>query len=449
MARTRAADSPRHLPKKISVEDIANGSARLQEVLTAITDFSQEGFPYRDAARAKAELQLRECVKQVFGDRSQEFQAYQHYTLRTSNSEETAQSIAAVKRLLLILEDKRLELLGLKPPPAAPLATGTGKVSPLSTAQLRAVPPASSTTMASQPGHVAASMSVSMTTTLPPVPAAAISPPPTPAPASPIPSTSTQSLPKMPAPPTVTGHFPKPHAPQPPLSTPEPVAPMPPAPPVSAPLSVPVPPPVHSLSPSASVAHETMVAPTRQAVTESAPLSSMTSTQPITVQAAQNGPGAQSLSELEARHLIRKVCLRLHAVARQLRLRTDSRPTIEIEDDQDLADLLRALLRLEFDEVGTDEWTPPYSSGTPKTTLLLNSERIAIVAKKTRPGLTDKDIAEQVAADSGYYSAHNKCTTLFCFVYDPEGRIGSPKRLEKDVTNVSDRYTVEVLVAPK
>ncbi|MBM4126737.1 MAG: hypothetical protein FJ247_05220 [Nitrospira sp.] len=136
-------------------------------------------------------------------------------------------------------------------------------------------------------------------------------------------------------------------------------------------------------------------------------------------------------------------------MARQLHLRTDSRPTIEIEDDQDLVDLLRALLRLEFDEVGTDEWTPPYSNGKPKATLLLNSERIAIVAKKTRPGLTDKDIAEQVAADSGYYSAHNQCTTLFCFVYDPEGRIGSPKRLEKDVTNVSDRYTIEVLVAPK
>jgi hypothetical protein len=110
---------------------------------------------------------------------------------------------------------------------------------------------------------------------------------------------------------------------------------------------------------------------------------------------------------------------------------------------------LRALLRLEFDEVGTDEWTPPYSGGTPKTTLLLNRERIAIVTKKTRPGLTDKDIAEQVTADTGSYLSHNKCTTLFCFVYDPEGRIGSPKRLETDLSNVSDRYTVEVLVAPK
>jgi hypothetical protein len=192
-----------------------------------------------------------------------------------------------------------------------------------------------------------------------------------------------------------------------------------------------------------------MAEPTQRTVPDPAHSSSMTSTQPVAVQTAPHVPIAQSLSEPETLQLIRKVCLRLHAVALQLRLRTASRPTIEIEDDHDLGDLLRALLRLEFDEVGTDEWTPPYSNSTPKTTLLLNRERIAIVTKKTRPGLTDKDIAEQVAADSGFYSAHNKCTTLFCFVYDPEGRIGSPNRLETELTNVGNRYRVEVLVAPK
>ncbi|MBH0182980.1 MAG: hypothetical protein HP490_15235 [Nitrospira sp.] len=160
-------------------------------------------------------------------------------------------------------------------------------------------------------------------------------------------------------------------------------------------------------------------------------------------------PPFPSLSEQETLKLVRKVCLRLHAVARQLRLRKDSRPTVEIEDDYDLQDLLRALLKMEFDEVGTDEWTPPYAGSLPRTTILLNREQIAIVAKKTRSGMTTKDIAEQVSTDSAFYSARNKCTTLFCFVYDPEGRIGSPKRLETDLTRISDRYNVEVLVAPK
>jgi hypothetical protein len=147
--------------------------------------------------------------------------------------------------------------------------------------------------------------------------------------------------------------------------------------------------------------------------------------------------------------LLRKVCLRFHAVARQLRLRKDYRATLEVEDDYDLQDLLASLLKVEFDEVGADEWTPPYTGGAPRTTLFLNGEQIAVVAKKTRSGLTTKELTEQVAADSACYMTRDKCTTLFCFIYDPEGRIGSPKRLETDLTSVSDRYTVEVLVAPK
>jgi hypothetical protein len=101
--------------------------------------------------------------------------------------------------------------------------------------------------------------------------------------------------------------------------------------------------------------------------------------------------------------LIRKVCLRLHAVARQLRLRRDYRPTLEVDDDFDLQDLLCALLKVEFDEVATEEWTPPYTEGTPRTMLLINRDQIAVVAKKTRSGLTTKELADQVTADSAYY----------------------------------------------
>ena len=146
---------------------------------------------------------------------------------------------------------------------------------------------------------------------------------------------------------------------------------------------------------------------------------------------------------------LRKVCTRFHSVARQLRLRKDYRATLEVEDDYDLQDLLCALLKLEFEEVGSDEWTPPYTGGAPRTTFLLHKDRIAVIAKKTRSGLTTKELAEQLAADTAHCSAREQCTHLFCFIYDPEGRIGSPKRLETDLTSVSDRYTVDVLVAPK
>lgn len=156
-----------------------------------------------------------------------------------------------------------------------------------------------------------------------------------------------------------------------------------------------------------------------------------------------------SLLDQDPLQLIRKVCHRFHAVARHLRLRRDYRTTLEVDDDYDLQDLLGALLKVEFDEVATDEWTPPYTGGASRTTFLVNRDQIAVVAKKTRSGLTTKELADQVAADSAYYNAQGKCSTLFCFMYDPEGRIGSPKRLESTLTSVSEHCRVEVLVAPK
>lgn len=147
--------------------------------------------------------------------------------------------------------------------------------------------------------------------------------------------------------------------------------------------------------------------------------------------------------------LIRKVCLRFHSVARQLRLRKDYRPTIEVEDEYDLQDLLCALLKVEFEEVATDDWTPPYTEGASRTTLFVHRDQIAIVVKKTGPGLTTKELTDQVMADAAHYRTHGRCATLFCFVYDPEGRIGSPKRLETTLTSVSEHCRIEVLVAPK
>jgi len=160
-------------------------------------------------------------------------------------------------------------------------------------------------------------------------------------------------------------------------------------------------------------------------------------------------PTQEAIRDADSLVLIRKVCQRFHSVVRQLRLRKDYRPTIEVDDEYDLQDLLCALLKVEFDEVATDEWTPPYTGGASRTTLLVNRDQIAIVAKKTGPGLTTKELTDQVLADAAYYRTQGRCSTLFCFVYDPEGRIGSPKRLETTLTSVSEHCRIEVLVAPK
>jgi hypothetical protein len=147
--------------------------------------------------------------------------------------------------------------------------------------------------------------------------------------------------------------------------------------------------------------------------------------------------------------ILRRICARFHLVARQLRLRKEYRPSLEVTDEYDLQDLFYALLRLQFDEVGTEEWAPPYADGARRTSYFLDWDRTVVVVKQTRSGLSSKDLAEQVKADVAHYSARPNGTTLLCFIYDPEGRVGNPRGLEADLTTVSDSYTVEVIVAPK
>jgi hypothetical protein len=146
---------------------------------------------------------------------------------------------------------------------------------------------------------------------------------------------------------------------------------------------------------------------------------------------------------------VKTLCYRFHSVARQLRLRGEYRATLAVEDEFDAQDLLHALLRIQFDNIETDEWTPSYSSGTPRTTLLLNDGRLAVIVKKPRPGLNAKDLTDQLRIDTERYRSYGCCRTLLCFMYDPEGRIGNPRGLEASLTSVTDSFVIDVLVAPK
>jgi len=460
MARTRAADHQRARSKTALIEEITHGINRFQEVLTAIKDLSQEGFPYRDAAQSKAELQFRECLRQTFGERSHEYQTYRNFKIRTADKAEAAQTLSVIKSLMHTLEDRKLELQGLKPPPK-PEPSHEASIN--NTARLVLVSPATPTTVTTQatsPMTVAVAMttnvgpSISPVTPIPHAQSATTEPQiaaPTPTP-MPLPAASEPPAPPIPAPIQESS---------PPLVSIPPAQPMPsalhssvegkqvPLSPAVAPASPSIPAQPHVNSPpTTGNTHTVPSAMTHSAVPP--PHDPQIEKPSISLSRARSVESTlDSAIDQDPLDVIRKVCLRFHAVARQLRLRRDYRPTLEVEDDYDLQDLLCALLKVEFDEVATDEWTPPYTGGAPRTTLLVNKDQIAVVAKKTRPGLTTKELADQVTADSAHYRTQGRCSILFCFMYDPEGRIGSPKRLETTLTSVSEHCRVEVLVAPK
>ncbi len=140
MARSKSGEQARGKSKTAAaVEDLTRGVDKFHVLLAQLADLSREGFPYRDAVRAKTELQIRDTIKRVFGDKSSEYQTYKTFKLRTNTREETTQSVTFLKGLITSIENRKLDLLGIKPAvPPAPDASSPTQAHP----QLSLVPPA-------------------------------------------------------------------------------------------------------------------------------------------------------------------------------------------------------------------------------------------------------------------------------------------------------------------
>ena len=154
------------------------------------------------------------------------------------------------------------------------------------------------------------------------------------------------------------------------------------------------------------------------------------------------------LVEIGAVEKVKIIISRFHQVARQLRARYSDRPTIEIEDEYDVQDLFHSLLKIYFDDVRSEEYTPSYAGSASRVDFLLKQEQLVIEIKKTRKGLGAKEVGEQLIVDSQRYQTHPNCGQLICFVYDPEGRIANPRGIENDLTKEINDVPISVYITP-
>jgi len=128
-------------------------------------------------------------------------------------------------------------------------------------------------------------------------------------------------------------------------------------------------------------------------------------------------PDDTQLGRLE--HLLR----RLPRVARELRLSPGSR--LDVREERDLDDLVRALLPIHFDEVRPEARTPRYAAGT-RTAFVLPEIEAVVVPHLAGLGASEASLNHRMTEDMDQYRDH--CRTLVLFVYDPERRL--PGRLE-------------------
>ncbi len=140
---------------------------------------------------------------------------------------------------------------------------------------------------------------------------------------------------------------------------------------------------------------------------------------------------------------------RFHLVVRQLRERHDQRVTLDVNDEYDVQDLFHAILTLFFNDIRKEEWAPSYAGGASRMDFLLPELEAIVEIKKTRPSLSTKQLGEQLIVDIAKYRKHPMCRTLYCVVYDPEGRVSNPRGVESDLNNDQGEIAVRVMIVPK
>ena len=147
--------------------------------------------------------------------------------------------------------------------------------------------------------------------------------------------------------------------------------------------------------------------------------------------------------------LVVNLCRRFHQLALQLQVRHSGRPTLSFNDEYDVQDALHAILRVHFDDVRAEEWTPSYAGSANRMDFLLKREKVVVEAKMTRKSLKQKDVSEQLIQDKERYRAHADCRELVCFVYDPGNYLSNPTALEDDLSTSDESLRTTVVVSPR
>jgi hypothetical protein len=147
--------------------------------------------------------------------------------------------------------------------------------------------------------------------------------------------------------------------------------------------------------------------------------------------------------------ILKNIFFNFDLFAKQLLNSYDKRATIQIADEYDVQDLLHAILKLHFNDIRKEEYTPSHAGSNSRCDLLLSDEKILIEVKMIGKNLSEKKLSDQLIIDKERYKSHPKCKCVYCFVYDPSLILGNPNGIENDLNEESGEYEFKVYIHPK
>ena len=144
--------------------------------------------------------------------------------------------------------------------------------------------------------------------------------------------------------------------------------------------------------------------------------------------------------------LVERICRGFGEFLVPLADRQQGRPPIVMEDEYDVQDFLHGLLRIFFDDVRAEDFSPERAGARSRIDFVLKQERVVVEAKMTRAGLGAAKLGDQLIVDIERYRSHPDCDALVALVYDPEKRIPNRRTLETDLSGERDGLIVRVVV---
>lgn len=145
-----------------------------------------------------------------------------------------------------------------------------------------------------------------------------------------------------------------------------------------------------------------------------------------------------------------RLLLRFHKITQELRNRRSDREPLVIRDEYDVQYILGALLKLYFDDVRVEDYSPSNSGANSRLDFVLKEEKIIIETKMTTENLKVKILGEELLIDIGRYKAYPDCSHLVIFIYDRGDYIINKRGFIADLEKQSTiDMTISVLIVPE
>ena len=158
-----------------------------------------------------------------------------------------------------------------------------------------------------------------------------------------------------------------------------------------------------------------------------------------------NSPEAPSLQE--SIDFLEQISRRLPvflAVIRGSRGEVEGR--LELKEERDLQDLMKAILSLHYNNVLREDPVQQYAGAWARVDLFIKDVGLMVETKMTGRSTGQREVGDQLIVDMNRYATRADCRGFFALVYDPDRQIDNPNGFERDLAAAGGSTPTRVVV---